>query len=229
MATFNTLPLPFLASVLIGWLGGVHCFGMCGGIVSALSLSVPGSRRPALLLSYNLGRCITYISLGFMAGVMGYASTTALGVAPRFLFGLANLLLVGMGLYLLGLPQFVRPLERTGQLLWRYMEPLARSFLPINTIGRAFLVGLIWGFLPCGLVYSALVTSMSIANPLSSAAWMAGFALGTLPNLLLAGWLGAGLLNRLRQSSIRWIAGGLIIVWGVYGLMQLGVPVWLTP
>ncbi|MFZ9649014.1 MAG: sulfite exporter TauE/SafE family protein, partial [Fluviibacter sp.] len=100
------------------------------------------------------------------------------------------------------------------------IEPLARRFFPVTTPARALIVGFAWGFLPCGLVYSALATAIASANPVSGAIWMAGFALGTLPNLLLAGWMGAGLLNRLRQSALRWIAGLMVIAWGAYGLVQ---------
>ncbi|WVH09876.1 MAG: putative membrane copper tolerance protein [Fluviibacter phosphoraccumulans EoVTN8] len=212
--------LPFFAAVLIGWLGGVHCLGMCGGIVSALSLSVSESRRPVLLLVYNLGRCFTYILLGGVAGFMGYAGISVLGLAPLGFYILANVLLIGMGLYLMGWPLIIRPLEQGGQYLWRRIEPLARRFFPVTTPARALIVGFAWGFLPCGLVYSALATAIASANHVSGAIWMAGFALGTLPNLLLAGWMGAGLLNRLRQSALRWIAGLMVIAWGAYGLVQ---------
>jgi len=217
----ETMQLPFLAAVLIGWLGGVHCLGMCGGIVSALSLSVPEARRPALLLAYNAGRCLTYMLLGALAGFLGFAGVSVLGLGPKVFFVLANLLLIGMGLYLMGWPVLVRPLEQGGQHLWRHIEPLVRRFFPVTTPLRALIVGLAWGFLPCGLVYSALATAVATSNPLTGMLWMAGFALGTLPNLLLAGWLGAGVLNRLRQSSLRWLAGSLVTAWGLYGIAQL--------
>jgi len=221
MLTADTNSLPVVAAILIGWLGGVHCLGMCGGIVSALSISVPQSQRPALLLAYNAGRCLTYILLGALAGFLGYAGVSVLGLGPKVLFALANLLLIGMGLYLMGWPMLVRPLEQGGQHLWRHIEPLARRFFPVTTTLRALMVGVAWGFLPCGLVYSALATAIAASNPLTGALWMAGFALGTLPNLMLAGWMGAGLLNRLRQSSLRWLAGALVVAWGLYGLAQI--------
>ena len=220
MLNTGATSLPFAAAVLIGWLGGVHCLGMCGGIVSALSMSVPEARRPALLLAYNAGRCLTYIALGVLAGFMGYAGISVMGIAPRGLYVLANLLLVGMGLYLMGWPWLVRPLEQGGQHLWRHVEPFARRFFPVTTPWQALIVGLTWGFLPCGLVYSALATAIATADPAAGGLWMAGFALGTLPNLLLAGWMGAGLLTKMRQSPLRWIAGLLIIAWGAYGIAQ---------
>ena len=218
--TLDSQALSLFAAVLIGWLGGVHCLGMCGGIVSALTLSVPPSKRPVLLLAYNLGRCTTYTLLGAVAGAMGYAGIAALGIAPWALLALANALLMGMGFYLMGWPWLVRPLEQGGQHLWRHIEPYTRRLLPISTPTRAVLVGLLWGFLPCGLVYSALVTALATGNSVAGALWMAAFALGTLPNLLLAGWAGAALLHRLRQSALRWIAGLLVAIWGFVGLVR---------
>ncbi len=216
--------LTLLSAIAIGWLGGVHCLGMCGGIVSALTLSAPQTSRSSVLLAYNLGRCLTYIVLGLLAGALGQFGLRALGVAPSLLYAMANLLLIGMGLYLLGLPWLVRPLERGGQHLWRHVEPLSRRLFPVNTVPRAFGIGLLWGLLPCGLVYSALATAFAIGSPVQGGLWMAAFALGTLPNLLLAGWVGAGTLQQLRQSSVRWLAGLLVAAWGAYGLFLLIAP-----
>ncbi len=218
------MPMPelsLLSAVLIGWLGGVHCLGMCGGIVSALTLSAPQAGRSKVLLGYNVGRSLTYGGLGLAAGALGQFGTQALGVAPNFLFALANILLIGMGLYLLGIPWLIRPLEQAGQNLWRRVEPFSRRLFPINTLPRAVGVGLLWGLLPCGLVYSALATAFALGSAVQGGLWMAAFALGTLPNLLTAGWVGASTLQRLRQSSLRWLGGLLVAGWGVYGLIRV--------
>ncbi len=212
--------LSLLSAALIGWLGGVHCLGMCGGIVSALTLSAPQSDRTKILLAYNLGRCLTYVALGAMAGLLGQLGLQALGLPPKVLYLVANFLLVGMGLYLLGFPWLVRPLEQAGQGLWRRVEPYSRRFLPVNTMPRALCVGLLWGFLPCGLVYSALATAFALGSAGQGSLWMAAFALGTLPNLLMAGWIGAQSLQQLRNSSWRWVGGLLVAGWGFYGLVR---------
>ena len=134
---------------------------------------------------------------------------------------LSCLFLIGMGLYLLGLPWLVRPLEQGGQHLWRHIEPVSRRLFPVYTVPRALAVGLLWGFLPCGLVYSALATAFALGAADQGALWMAAFALGTLPNLLLAGWVGAGALQQLRRASWRWLAGLLVAGWGISGLARL--------
>lgn len=213
--------LSILSAVLIGWLGGVHCLGMCGGIVSALTLSAPRAGRTKILVAYNIGRCLTYVLLGMVVGLLGQFGTQALGVAPKLLYVLANVLLVGMGLYLLGFPWLVRPLEQGGQTLWRRIEPLSRRLFPVNTVPRALGVGLLWGFLPCGLVYSALATAFALGSAGQGGLWMAAFALGTLPNLLMAGWVGAQTLQQLRNSSWRWLGGLLVAGWGFFGLFRL--------
>lgn len=220
------MPIPelsLLSAVLIGWLGGVHCLGMCGGIVSALTLSAPQAGRTPILLAYNGGRCLTYVLLGVAAGQLGQFGTQSLGVAPNLLYALANILLVGMGLYLLGIPWLIRPLEQAGQNLWRRVEPFSRRLFPVNTAPRAFGVGLLWGLLPCGLVYSALATAFALGSAIEGGLWMAAFAFGTLPNLLMAGWAGASTLQQLRQTSLRWIGGLLVAGWGVYGLIRLAM------
>lgn len=215
--------LTLISAVLIGWLGGVHCLGMCGGIVSALALSAPQTGRHGILLAYNLGRCLTYIMLGFGVGALGGFGIQTLSIAPVLLYVLANVLLVGMGLYLLGVPWLVRPLEQGGQHLWRHIEPFSRRLFPVNTLPRALGIGLLWGFLPCGLVYSALATAFALGSGHQGALWMGAFALGTLPNLFMAGWLGAGMLQKLRQSALRWLGGLLIAGWGVFGLARLAL------
>lgn len=213
--------LTLISAALIGWLGGVHCLGMCGGIVSALALSAPETGRAKILLAYNLGRCLTYVALGIVAGALGFLGTRTLGIAPDLLYALANLLLVAMGLYLLGFPWLVRPLEQAGHNLWRRVEPVSRRLFPVNTMSRALAVGLLWGFLPCGLVYSALATAFALGSAVQGSLWMGAFALGTLPNLLMAGWVGAQTLQQLRNSAWRWLGGLLVTGWGIYGLVRL--------
>jgi sulfite exporter TauE/SafE len=194
---------------------------MCGGIVSALTLSAPQTRRNGILVAYNLGRCLTYIALGAAAGLLGALGMARLAIAPVLLYTIANSLLIGMGLYLLGVPWLVRPLEQGGRHLWRHIEPFSRRLFPVNTLPRAFGVGLLWGFLPCGLVYSALATAFALGNANQGALWMAAFALGTLPNLLMAGWVGAQTLQQLKNSSWRWLGGLLVAGWGAYGLLRV--------
>ncbi len=211
----------YLALFLVGLLGGTHCVGMCGGIVGALSLGAPA--RWSMHLAYNAGRIISYAAAGALAGALGAASLSLDGQAPvrLTLYLLANLMLVALGLYLLGVTRALAFTERAGQHLWRLIQPLTRRFLPARTIAQAFPLGLLWGWLPCGLVYSALATALSAGSPERGALLMLAFGLGTLPNLLLAGILLARLNEFVRRPVVRIASGLLVLGFGIYGLIGL--------
>lgn len=211
----------YLALLLIGLLGGTHCISMCGGIVGALAM---GTRpRLTLHLAYNLGRIVSYAAAGAIAGALGGASVALSGQLPvrSFLYLLANLMLIALGLYLMGVTRALAFSERVGQRLWVHLQPLTRRFLPAHSSAQAFPLGLLWGWLPCGLVYSALATALTSGSALSGAALMLAFGAGTLPNLLLAGLLAARLQAYARQPAIRLASGLLVLGFGVWGLLGL--------
>jgi sulfite exporter TauE/SafE len=208
----------YLPLFLIGLLGGTHCIGMCGGIVGALSM---GSRtRLSLHLAYNSGRIVSYALAGALAGALGSASLVLSDQLPvrLMLYVLANLMLVALGLYLVGVTRALALSERLGQKLWRHVHPLSKRFLPARTVAQAFPLGLLWGWLPCGLVYGALVSALSSGSALRGAGSMLAFGLGTLPNLLLAGLLAVRLKAYLGRPAVRLAAGVLIMGYGLWGL-----------
>lgn len=211
----------YLALFLVGLLGGTHCVGMCGGIVGALSMGAPG--RWSLLLAYNAGRILSYSTAGAIAGALGAASLGLEGQVPvrLGLYLLANLMLIALGLYLLGITRALAFTERAGQSLWRLIQPLTRRFLPAGNVLQAFPLGLLWGWLPCGLVYSALATSLAAGSAGRGALTMLAFGLGTLPNLLLAGIVLARLNEFVRRSVVRLVSGLLVLGFGVYGMLGL--------
>ena len=211
----------YLALFLVGLLGGTHCVGMCGGIVGALSMGAPA--RWSMLLAYNAGRILSYSAAGAIAGALGAASLGLEGQMPirLILYFLANLMLVALGLYLLGVTRALAFTERAGQSLWRLVQPLTRRFLPARSMAQAFPLGLLWGWLPCGLVYSALATSLTAGSAGSGALAMLAFGLGTLPNLLLAGIVLARLNEFVRRPVVRIFSGLLVLGFGLYGMLGL--------
>lgn len=211
----------YLALFLIGLLGGTHCVGMCGGIVSALSMGA-GS-RPSLHLAYNAGRIVSYGIAGAFAGAVGGFSLMLSGQLPVrvVLFVLANLMLVALGLYLIGVTRALAFSERFGQKLWRHLQPLTRRYLPARSVAQAFPLGLLWGWLPCGLVYSALVTAMTSGSAQHGAGLMLAFGVGTLPNLLLAGLLAGRLKEYAAKPLVRLSAGLLVLAFGFWGLFDV--------
>jgi len=211
----------FLALFLVGLLGGTHCVGMCGGIVGALAMG--GASRWSMHLAYNGGRILSYAAAGALAGALGAASLGMEGQVPArlILYLFANLMLIALGFYLLGATSALAFTERAGQALWRRIQPLTRRFLPATTVRQAFPLGLLWGWLPCGLVYSALASALSAGSASRGAALMLAFGLGTLPNLLLAGILLSRLNEFVRLPVVRIVSGLLILGFGVYGLYGL--------
>ena len=174
---------PLLVSALIlGLLGGGHCLGMCGGLMGALTLAIPKeqrSRRFRLLLAYNLGRILSYATAGLLIGLAGWA--VANSPAALFMRILAGLLLIAMGLYLAGWWSGLTRIESLGRGLWRYIQPVANRLLPVSSLPRALLLGALWGWLPCGLVYSTLLWSASQGNALDSALLMLAKFSGVTP------------------------------------------------
>ena len=217
----------YFAVFLIGLLGGVHCVGMCGGIVSALTVQVrlPGQTSPArrewpLHLAYNLGRIGSYTAAGAAMGAIGTVGMLFNDVLPvqLALYVAANLMLVALGLYLLGVTGALALTEKAGQKLWRRIQPLTRRFLPARTVAQALPLGLLWGWLPCGLVYGALASALSAGSAWHGAGLMLAFGLGTLPNLLLAGVVLGRFNHFVRNVWVRRISGILVLGFGVYGL-----------
>lgn len=216
------------ALFLAGLLGGVHCVGMCGGIVAAFSFQ-SGTRQPySHHLAYSAGRIASYSVAGALAGLVGSAAFLAEELRPlqMGLYVLAQLVLILLGLYLAGLSHAVTHLEQLGGGLWRRLQPLLARFMPVDTPSRALMAGALWGWLPCGLVYSALVAALGSGGAVQGALLLAVFGLGTLPNLLLMGWAAESLRHYTRHPLARRLAGLVVAGLGVWGLMQLSAAYW---
>lgn len=213
-----------LSLFLVGWLGGVHCIGMCGGMVAAMSLSSIGGRAGiGTLLGYNVGRVTSYVIAGALAGAIGASTLLLNGFFPveRVLYGLSNVMLILLGLYLGGWSHAVLWFEKQGSALWRRVQPLLKNVLPVRGVRQAWLAGLIWGWLPCGLVYSVLVTALASGSAWHGAWDMLAFGAGTLPNLLAMGWFARRLQGFRQQPAVRYLAGVLVMGFGVWGLSHL--------
>jgi len=210
----------FLALFLVGLLGGTHCAGMCGGIVGALAVQAPRERAALPIhFAYNLGRIASYAAAGALAGAVGYAFGALLPV-QRGLYLFASLMLVTLGFYLLGMTRALAFAERGGQKLWARIQPATRRFLPVRGPAQAFPLGMLWGWLPCGLVYSALTTALAAGSAARGALLMLAFGLGTLPNLLLAGLLLARFRRFAQAQATRIVSGLLVLGYGLYGLFN---------
>ena len=205
-----------------GFFGSPHCLGMCGGIVSALSFALSSQtpqRRFMLQTLYHLGRLISYSFLGLLVGVLG-EGLLAPFANSKWPYVATAVMMIAFGLYLTGWWRGLDKLEALGGRLWQKMSPLRQRFMPINSPPRALIAGMLWGFLPCGLVYSALALALTSANAVTSSVAMLAFGLGTLPMMLLAGSTAGALKQKLQQQGWRTANGLLVIAFGVWTLLQ---------
>lgn len=221
---------------VVGLLGSVHCAAMCGGIVSALSLAPARVKAfpvrvrteaapPAVLanvLAYNVGRIGSYSLAGALAGgaAAGARSLAGLPALQAGGYWMANLMLVALGLYLMDAWRGLAWVEQGGRGLWRQVQPLLRRVGPPDTPAKMVTAGFLWGWLPCGMVYSALVTAMLSGSAASGAALMFAFGLGTLPMLLSLGVAGAKLREFTARRNVRIGAGLLVLGFGVLGIAR---------
>jgi hypothetical protein len=215
--------LSLAAAFLTGLLGGAHCVGMCGGIVAAMSFQAQGKQPFSFHLAYSAGRIASYAAAGALAGLVGAAAFLSDTLFPlqTGLYVAAQVVLILLGLYLAGLSQAVLWLERAGGGLWKRLQPILGRVMPIRHHGHALLAGALWGWLPCGLVYSVLVSALAAGSPGKGALLLLAFGLGTLPNLLLMGWAAESLRSLTRQPWLRRVAGATVAGLGVWGLVQL--------
>jgi uncharacterized protein len=195
----------------LGIASGVHCVGMCGGIVTAFS-TIRFNPRPEWTrqILFNAGRISTYAVAGAAAGTAG-----SLLALQNGLYLFANVVLILVGLHLAGFGALLR-LERLGGPLWRRLQPLAAR---ASAKGNPYFAGLLWGWLPCGLVYAALAVAVTFGSSLKGAAAMLAFGLGTLPWLLAAGAAAAQLRRWMSFPAVRLVVGGGVMAFGLHGLL----------
>jgi len=213
----------------LGLLSTPHCLAMCGGIITALTMTGTGvgkagaGSRYSLVIAYNLGRITSYAVAGALAGLAG--KQVAFAIMPAsghtILRIMAASVLVMIGLHISGWLPGLRLVESWGMKFWGLVQPLARHFRDVSGISGALVTGAIWGWLPCGLVYSVLLWSLSSGDALSGALLLFVFGLGTLPGMMTAGFLGNELSRLLKRPTVR-KAGGLIII--IFGILTLLLP-----
>lgn len=220
--------LPYLSAFMVGLLGGVHCLGMCGSIVGTLNLGLDPSQRnnPLRLLSYQLayngGRIASYTLAGALMGGLGLllVQWLPIQVAQRALLIAAGIFMLLLGFYLSGWWMLLNRVEQLGRHLWRRIEPLGRKLLPVRSPLQALKLGMLWGWLPCGLVYSMLINATATGSVIDGALLMLIFALGTLPNLLLMGILTGAAAHLLQAPWVKQLSGCIIIGFGCWTLFR---------
>lgn len=217
------MEITYISAFFVGLFSTVHCLGMCGGIVGALTFSLPEDIRSnrwrliPYVSAYNLGRISSYTLIGALAGSLGNQVLELLPSSGHLILQLcASALMIGIGLYLAGwFPAFTR-IEHIGKPVWKKLEPISQKLIPVKSPWHAYLFGTVWGWLPCGLVYTALIWSVTASSAKEGALLMLAFGAGTLPAVMVAGILTGWLTRLIRSPYVRTSAGVIII------LMALG-------
>ncbi|MDP1535749.1 MAG: sulfite exporter TauE/SafE family protein [Burkholderiales bacterium] len=222
-----------LTALVAGLLGGAHCAAMCGSIVTLTCAhgAVGKSRRALFPLAYNGGRIASYVLAGTLAGAAGQAGMALRGgaLAQHLLMFLMGATLIVVALNVAGVRPVTRGIEVAGGLLWRHVQPVSRHFLPVTTPWQALGLGMLWGWLPCGMVYAVLLTALASGNAGEGALILAAFGLGTLPNLLAIGAAVGGVRRWLQVAWVRYLASALIAAVGLYGMLHVLQPAALQP
>ncbi len=199
---------------ILGLSGAGHCLGMCGGIAAALNLG--GARSSAITVAYHTGRITSYTLLGALLGLA--SASIDIGVWTIGLRYLAGLFLIGMGLYIANWWRGLALLERAGAKLWQPVQRLSSTLLPLRRWPEGFALGLCWGLMPCGLIYSSLAWAATAQNAATSALMMMLFGLGTLPTMLATSMGAQGLQAFLRRRGLKQLIAVLLIASGIWTL-----------
>ncbi len=212
-----------LGALMIGLLGAGHCLAMCGGIAASLNLGIPPEQRPRALLyhlAFHLGRLCSYALAGALVAALFSYALLPFGLQQGLIVLrlLAGVLMLLLGLQLTRWWQGLAAIERLGQGLWQRLGPLSRRLLPLRSPWHALPYGMLWGWLPCGLVYSSLSWSALAGSATGGALIMACFGLGTLPALLTLSGLAEGLRFWLNHAGVRSASGLLLLLYGAHTL-----------
>ncbi|MBP2700301.1 sulfite exporter TauE/SafE family protein [Photobacterium lucens] len=213
--------LDLYAAFLIGLMGAGHCVGMCGGVAAAITIGMPenttNTKRWVYLLNYNIGRLSSYTIAGALIGAALAGLSTLNGTTNPLVYMrlFAAIMMIVLGLYIGQWWFGLTSIERIGQKFWRHISPLATTLLPLKSPVKALPFGFLWGWLPCGLVYSTLTWAAVSGSALNGATVMLAFGLGTLPAMLAIGGFADKLKTWLKNRVFRRISALLLIAYGL--------------
>lgn len=216
--------ISLFSAFIMGLLGSPHCVCMCGGIVGALTMGLPQRIRQsplqllAYLLTYNLGRISSYVLAGIIVSFLGVQLTQFLPDLHLASQWLGGIFIIIIGLYLGNWWQGLADLETLGNFLWRKIVPIGQRFLPVHRLSQALGLGLVWGWLPCGLVYGVLALSLTANNPFQGGLLMFMFGMGTFLITLITGTTAHWLVQFTRNPLIRQSVGIILISLGLVTL-----------
>lgn len=216
------MTLDYFSAFVIGLLGSGHCIVMCGGISTMLTTAISkeiNHKKYRIVFAYNFGRIASYSVIGALVALTSSMTAKNIGVPISALKTIAGVFLILLGLYLGQWLMWLSHVEHIGKKLWRYISPNTKKFIPIKNTRSAFALGALWGWLPCGLVYSTLTWALASANVVNGALIMLFFGLGTLPALLSVSLGTISVKSLLSNLLFRKLAAILVILYGIYTIL----------
>lgn len=214
-------PLSLITALLLGLMGASHCLVMCGGIAAAASSARSGKTNISFLMLFNLGRILSYTCAGLIVSLLGLWLADSHQIAQQILRSISGVLLILMGFYVARWWMVLTRLESAGKFLWQYLQPITRKLIPIKSRPQALALGLLWGWLPCGLIYSTLAWVAANAQPGMGALTMFCFGLGTLPGILAAGVFARQISGYVQHKNFRQVAGLLLMLYGSWTIFAI--------
>jgi sulfite exporter TauE/SafE len=214
--------LDFFSAFVSGLLGSGHCVVMCGGISTMLTAAISDTSRHkkyAIIFAYNFGRIASYSVIGALVALTSSMAAKNIGFPVAILKTIAGIFLILLGLYLGQWLMWLSRVEHLGKNIWRHISPHTKKFIPIKNIRSAFALGALWGWLPCGLVYSTLTWALASADVFNGALIMFFFGLGTLPALLSVSLGTISIKSLLSHALFRKLAAFLVILYGIYTIL----------
>ena len=230
--------IDIFSAFLIGLVGSGHCIVMCGGITTMLTSALPTTikdpqqipvnnqkisskkvNKTALIFCYNFGRIASYSLIGAIVGFTGSIAAKNIGIPLAGLRMFSALFLILLGLYLGQWLMWLNHVEALGKKLWQKISPLATKAIPVDSPTKALTLGAIWGWLPCGLVYSTLTWALASADIVTGAGIMLFFGLGTLPALLTLSIGFNSIKNNLVKPAFRKTRALVLIPLGSYSFI----------
>lgn len=217
-----------LSALIFGLLGSFHCIGMCGPIAFLLPVDRKnGTKRALQLLSYHLGRILTYSVLGLIFGIIG-KSLNLFGFQQQLsiIIGVLMIIVIVIPTRLFNRYNFSKPLYK---LVGKVKNAMG-SELKKKTPGTFFTIGYLNGLLPCGLVYMAIFGALASGNALQGSLYMAVFGLGTIPLMTTAIYLGNFLTSSVKQYILKAIPVFVVTIGILFILRGLGLGIpYLSP
>ncbi|MFO1317762.1 MAG: sulfite exporter TauE/SafE family protein [Burkholderiales bacterium] len=221
-----------IGALLAGLLGGAHCVAMCGGWIALaarpadIAPLVPARSLRTGLAASHAGRLTTYVLLGALFGAAGGAAfAVALAPVQRGLYVAANVLLLVLAASIAARGLAFAPLERAGLAAFRRLVPAVARLGPGAGMPGRYALGVVWGFTPCALVYGVLPVALMAGSAGDGALVMLAFGLGTLPNLLLAGFAFTHARRWFSHAAWRYGAAAVVAAFALAGLYRA----WFVP